>query len=172
MSITFDTETIRLLTLFENITNAPVRDCFTCNDAVYYIVEEGKIGLVLGFQNATQLEDDWLNLLPVFYALGVRVIQLTYNETNLLGSGCLEPVDIGLTAYGRQVVRAMNSMGISVDLSHVGDKTTMQAIEVSEDPKSRDFVLVISKGIREKWYRKWLRINRPQGMWRVKCSKE
>ena len=45
-------------------------------------------------------------------------------------------------------------------------------MEISEDPKSGDFVLVISKGIREKWYRKWLRINLPQGMWRVKCSKE
>lgn len=45
-------------------------------------------------------------------------------------------------------------------------------MEISEDPKSGDFVLVISKGIREKWYRKWLRINLPQGMWQVKCSKE
>jgi len=45
-------------------------------------------------------------------------------------------------------------------------------MEISEDPKSGDFVLAISKGIREKWYRKWLRINLPQGMWRVKCSKE
>ncbi|MBA7484541.1 MAG: hypothetical protein GH156_00180 [Dehalococcoidia bacterium] len=45
-------------------------------------------------------------------------------------------------------------------------------MEISEDLKSGDFVLVISKGIREKWYRKWLRINLPQGMWRVKCSKE
>ena len=48
MTITFDTETIRLLTLFENITNAPVRDCFVDNDVVYYIVEEGKIGLAIG----------------------------------------------------------------------------------------------------------------------------
>jgi hypothetical protein len=45
-------------------------------------------------------------------------------------------------------------------------------VEISEDPKSGDFVLVISKGIREKWYQKWLRVNLPQGMWRVKCSKE
>jgi len=48
MTITFNTETIRLLTLFENMTNAPVRDCFTDNDVVYYIVEEGKIGLAIG----------------------------------------------------------------------------------------------------------------------------
>ena len=45
-------------------------------------------------------------------------------------------------------------------------------IEISQDPESGDFVLVISKGIREKGYRKWLNINLPQGMWRVKCSKE
>lgn len=45
-------------------------------------------------------------------------------------------------------------------------------MEISEDPKSGDFVLVISKGIRDKWYRKWLRINLPEGMWRVKCSEE
>jgi hypothetical protein len=45
-------------------------------------------------------------------------------------------------------------------------------MEISQDPRSGDFVLVISKGIREKWYRKWLKINLPQGMWRVKCSKE
>ena len=45
-------------------------------------------------------------------------------------------------------------------------------MEISEDPKTGDFILVISKGIREKWYRKWLRINLPEGMWRVKCSKE
>jgi len=48
MTITFDTETIRLLTLFESMTNAPVRDCFIDNDVVYYIVEEGKIGLAIG----------------------------------------------------------------------------------------------------------------------------
>ena len=45
-------------------------------------------------------------------------------------------------------------------------------IEISEDPKSGDYVLIISKGIRDKWYRRWLKINLPQGMWRVKCSKE
>ncbi len=45
-------------------------------------------------------------------------------------------------------------------------------MEISEDPKSGDFILVISKGIREKWYHKWLRINLPEGMWRVKCTKE
>ena len=106
----------------------------TRSDDFHKAKEEGKIGLVLGFQNATPLGNDWLNYLPAFHALGVRVIQLTYNETNLLGSGCQEPVDIGLTGYGRQVVRAMNQLGMLVDLSHVGDRTCMETIEVSQDP--------------------------------------
>ena len=96
--------------------------------------EEGKIGLVLTFQNATQLEDDWLNYLPVFHALGVRVIGPTYNTTNLLGSGCLEPVDNGLTGYGRQVIRAMGHIGMLVDLSHTGDRTCRETLEVAQDP--------------------------------------
>lgn len=45
-------------------------------------------------------------------------------------------------------------------------------VEIAEDPKSGDFILVIGKGIREKWYRKWLKINVPEGMWQVRCSKE
>lgn len=53
MTITFTTETIRLLTLFENITNVPVRDCFVNNDVIYYIVEEGKIGLAIGKEGSS-----------------------------------------------------------------------------------------------------------------------
>ena len=44
-------------------------------------------------------------------------------------------------------------------------------IEISEDPKSGDFILIISKGVRDKWYRRWLKINLPQRMWRTRCSK-
>jgi membrane dipeptidase len=106
----------------------------TCSDDVRRAKQEGKVGIVLAFQNATQLEDDWINLLPTFYALGVRVIQITYNEANLLGSGCLEPVDHGVTAYGRQVVQAMNRIGAIVDLSHVGDRTSMEAVQISQHP--------------------------------------
>lgn len=96
--------------------------------------EMEKIGLILGFQNATPLENDWLNILPVFFKLGIRIIQITYNERNLLGSGCLESNDTGLTAYGAQVVRALNRYGIMIDLSHVGDRTSADVIELSGDP--------------------------------------
>jgi len=95
---------------------------------------EGKLGLIMAFQGCDPLEDDWVNNLPVFYCMGARIMGLTYNERNLLGYGITEPKDDGLTAYGAQVVRAMNEIGIIVDLSHVGMHTAMDALELSEDP--------------------------------------
>ena len=93
----------------------------------------GKTGIILGFQNASPIEND-LDRLGLFLALGVRVIQLTYHETNLLGSGCWERNDAGLSNFGVDAVREMNRLGIVIDLSHVGPKTTLDAIEVSEQP--------------------------------------
>ncbi len=95
---------------------------------------EGKIGMIFGFQNGTPLEDDWLNNLVAFWHLGIRLIQLTYNERNLIGSGCLERNDGGLSAYGLQVVHGMNRYGILIDLAHTGNKTSLDVVEVSEDP--------------------------------------
>jgi len=95
---------------------------------------EGKMGYVMAFQNADPLEDDWINTLPVLQRLGVRIISITYNERNLLGSGSKEPHDGGLTAYGAQVVRGMNRMGIIIDLSHVGTQTSVDTIALSADP--------------------------------------
>jgi membrane dipeptidase len=93
-----------------------------------------RFGTVIGFQTASPLEDDWTNTLPVLYRLGLRIMQLTYNERNLLGSGCLEPSDDGLTAYGRQVVKGMNALGIICDLSHVGKRTALDALRWSNQP--------------------------------------
>ncbi len=94
---------------------------------------DGVIGIVLAFQNANPIEDRLSNL-SRFYALGLRSMQLTYNRTNLVGSGCLSDVDEGLTPFGRDVIRAMNDLGILVDLSHCGTVTAMQAIAVSSKP--------------------------------------
>jgi membrane dipeptidase len=93
----------------------------------------GKTGIIFGFQNTSAIEDD-LSLLGIFHELGVRVIQLTYMEGNLVGKGCLERVDSGLTHYGVEMVAEMNRLGILIDLSHVGYRTTMDAIEVSRKP--------------------------------------
>ena len=92
-----------------------------------------KTGIIFGFQNTTAIEDD-IGLLSVFHTLGVRVIQLTYMEANLVGQGCLERVDAGLTRFGQEVVAEMNRLGIVIDLSHVGYRTTMDAIEASDKP--------------------------------------
>ena len=100
---------------------------------IYAAKEQGKTGIILSFQNASPIENE-LDRLGLFLALGVRVIQLTYHETNLLGSGCWERTDGGLSNFGLDAVREMNRLGIVIDLSHVGPKTTMDAIEMSEQP--------------------------------------
>ncbi|MCY3902994.1 MAG: dipeptidase [Caldilineaceae bacterium] len=95
--------------------------------------QEGKVGVILGFQNATPIENH-LDRLALFHALGVRVIQLTYNERNLLGNGCFERRDDGLSNFGVDAVAEMNRLGIVIDLSHVGERTTVEAIETSARP--------------------------------------
>ncbi|GIW53208.1 MAG: dipeptidase [Gemmatimonadales bacterium] len=92
-----------------------------------------RLGLIYGFQNATMLEGD-LDNLELFYNFGVRIIQLTYNDRNLLGDGCLEPANAGLSRFGRDVVARMNELGMLVDLSHCGDRTTADAIAISSKP--------------------------------------
>ena len=95
--------------------------------------EQGKTGVVLGWQNASPIEND-LDRLALFHELGVRIIQITYNERNLVGNGCYERTDEGLSRFGQDVVREMNRLGILVDLSHVGDRTTLDAAELSDQP--------------------------------------
>ena len=104
---------------------------------------ENTLGLILGFQNTEMLERD-LSRLETFHRLGVRIIQLTYNDRNIIGDGCLEPGDAGLSAYGRQVVEQMNRLGVAVDLSHCGTQTTADGIATSTKPP-----LITHSGCRE-----------------------
>jgi membrane dipeptidase len=94
---------------------------------------EGRVGLILGSQDGSMLEND-PNLVEVFYRIGFRVIQLTYNERNLLGDGCLEPANAGLSRLGVAMIQAMNRVGMVLDLSHVGERTSLEAIDVSSKP--------------------------------------
>jgi membrane dipeptidase len=66
--------------------------------------------------------------------LGIRMMQLTYNEHNALGSGCMEPNDQGLTRFGQQVIDQMNAVGVVVDLSHVGERTSLDALKYATLP--------------------------------------
>ena len=93
----------------------------------------GRTAIVLGLQNPLPIEDD-LGLVEVLHMLGVRVMQLTYNNQSLLGAGWQEPQDGGLTRMGRAVVREMNRLGMVVDLSHGGERTTLDAIAASSRP--------------------------------------
>jgi membrane dipeptidase len=90
-------------------------------------------GMILGFQDTNPINGN-VRMLAVYRSLGVRIIQLTYNDENRVGFGCMAPDDKGLTSFGREVVAEMNRLGMLVDLSHCGPKTTMDAIEASATP--------------------------------------
>lgn len=94
---------------------------------------EGRFAVFFGFQNASPVEDD-IDYLDVFYQLGVRFIQLTYNAQNMIGSGSGESEDAGLSEFGATVVTRMNDLGIVVDLSHCNYRTTMEAMDASTMP--------------------------------------
>ena len=94
---------------------------------------EGKIGIFLGWQNTSGIEDR-IGYLELFKALGVGVMQLTYNTQNLSGCGCYESRDGGLSDFGRDVVDEMNRVGIVCDLSHVGAQTSADVIRHSKKP--------------------------------------
>jgi membrane dipeptidase len=106
--------------------------------------KSGRIAVVLGFQNATMVESDVRNL-DKLYAAGTRCIQLTYNSRNLLGDGCTERTNAGLSDFGVEVVHKMNDLGIVVDLSHCGEQTSRDGIELSKRPPA--FTHTVCKGI-------------------------
>jgi membrane dipeptidase len=95
--------------------------------------QQQKIGVLLGFQNTSAIEDR-LELLEIYKRLGVHIIQLTYNTQNLVGSGCWEQNDSGLSGFGREVVAEMNRLSMLIDLSHVGSRTAADAIDASQSP--------------------------------------
>ena len=96
-------------------------------------VSDDVLGVVLGFQNSTMLGDD-PEMAYIFADVGVRVVQLTYNIANHLGSSCWEPNDAGLTRVGHRMVQALNDAGVLVDISHVGDVTGLDAVHASSVP--------------------------------------
>jgi membrane dipeptidase len=93
----------------------------------------GRVGLLYGFQDGVAFETD-LTRLDEFYRLGIRIVQPTYNRRNLLGDGCLEPANAGLSKAGVEAIECMNELGILVDLSHCGRQTAADAIRHSKKP--------------------------------------
>jgi membrane dipeptidase len=93
----------------------------------------GKVGIIYGLQDGVSFHDD-VSRLEVLHRFGVRIIQPTYNLHNLLGDGCLAPEAGGLSKEGHEAVTRMNSLGILVDLSHCGRRTTADALAASKRP--------------------------------------
>jgi membrane dipeptidase len=100
---------------------------------IHQAKSDGVVGLIYGFQNSTPFEGDE-RLVAVFASLGVRIVQIAYMTANLLADGCLEPRNAGLTEFGRAVIRELNAQRLLIDLSHVGDRSTLEAIDASQAP--------------------------------------
>ena len=94
---------------------------------------EKKTAIFFGFQNCSPIEDD-IKLVEKIHKLGCRFMQLTYNNQSLLATGCYEKTDSGVTNFGREVIKEMNRVGVVIDMSHSAEKSTIDAIELSQKP--------------------------------------
>ena len=97
------------------------------------IAASGRTAIVFGAQNPSPIEDD-IGLVEILHRLGLRIMQLSYNNQSLLATGCYEAEDPGLTRMGRAVVAEMNRVGMVVDMSHSADRSTLEAMQVSSRP--------------------------------------
>jgi membrane dipeptidase len=94
--------------------------------------KQHKIAVIMGLQNADQFRE--VKDVKAFHQLGLRCAQLTYNSQNLIGSGSTDRIDGGVSDYGVEIIKAMNEVGMLIDVSHCGDRTTLDAIELSPRP--------------------------------------
>ena len=118
---------------FETFSNKIIK--IRSVEDIYLAKKQKKCGVIFGWQNSSAIGAN-LERLSVFNDLGVKIIQITYNERNLVGNGCYENTDEGLINFGREFVSEMNKLGILIDLSHVGKKTSFDTIELSSQPVS------------------------------------
>ena len=118
--------------------------CKTTEDIVN-AKKNGQIAFIVSIEGAAMIENE-LDRLDILYGLGVRCLGIAYSEGNALGGGLKEPRDGGLTMFGRQAVRRMNQLGIAIDVSHSGDQTSLDTIEVSDKP-----VFITHAGARALW---------------------
>jgi microsomal dipeptidase-like Zn-dependent dipeptidase len=102
-------------------------------DDVRRAKRDGRTAIIFGFQNPSPIEDD-IGLVEICHMLGVRFMQLTYNNQSLLATGCYEAEDSGVTRMGREVIKEMNRVGLVVDMSHSAERSTLDAIALSDRP--------------------------------------
>lgn len=113
--------------------NADIITLVRTTDDIRRAKQDGKTGIILGWQNLTGIEDQ-IAYLQLFKQLGVGIMQIAYNTQNLVGTGCYESADGGLSDFGREVIAEMNRLGILCDLSHVGPRTSEDVIMASRQP--------------------------------------
>jgi membrane dipeptidase len=94
---------------------------------------EHRLGIIFTFQGTEPLGEE-IDRIPMFREMGLRVMQLTHNRRNLVGDGCMEPGNAGLSNYGRQVVERLNAEKVVIDLSHASERTTKETIQASAAP--------------------------------------
>ena len=94
---------------------------------------ENKTAIFFGFQNCSPIEDN-ISLVETVHNMGTVFMQLTYNNQSLLATGCYEENDSGVTRMGKEVIREMNRVGIIIDMSHSAEKSTLDAMQISEKP--------------------------------------
>ena len=108
---------------------------------------EGKHAAWINTQLGHGISTNFLELIEPAYNLGLRMIQLTYNSMNLIGAGCTERTDAGVSNYGAKVIALMNKLGIIIDVSHCGRQTTLDACSISKTP------VVVSHATAEEVYK-------------------
>ena len=107
---------------------------------------ENKTAIFFGFQNCSPIEDD-IALIEKVHNHGCRFMQLTYNNQSLLATGCYEKNDSGVTNFGKEAIKEMNRLGVVIDMSHSAEKSTLDAIELSQKP------IAITHANPNFWYR-------------------
>lgn len=95
--------------------------------------DTNRTAIFFGLQNPSPIEDD-IGLVEILTTLGVRFMQLTYNNQSLLATGCYETEDPGITRMGKQVIKEMNRVGLVIDMSHSADRSTIEAADLSTRP--------------------------------------
>jgi membrane dipeptidase len=100
---------------------------------VWAAKKENRTGVIFGLQTTAPLGGD-VRRVRLLRELGVRIIQLTYNERNLVGDGCYESTNVGLSRFGHEVIAELNEAGVLIDVSHCGERTTVEAIAASAAP--------------------------------------
>jgi len=112
---------------------------------IYKAHKEGKLAIIFHLEGAAQIENE-VDRVDILYGFGVRCMGLVYSESNAIGSGLREKNDSGITEFGYQVIERMNKIGMTIDLAHVGDKSSLDAIEASKTP-----VFITHSGARALW---------------------